>query len=115
MSENQENQMEQTLEVGTEVIGKVIKLEDKQVIVDIGAKFDGIIPISELSHIHVEHPNEVLSESEEVQLLVTKLEDEAIVLSRKQLTQNKHGKTYRKSLIPIKFLKQQLWMLLMEV
>ncbi|MGP4071954.1 30S ribosomal protein S1 [Piscibacillus sp. B03] len=87
MSENHENQMEQTLEVGSEVTGKVMKLEDKQVIVDIGSKFDGIIPISELSHLHVEHPNEVLSEGEEVQLLVTKLEDEAIVLSRKQLSQ----------------------------
>ncbi|WP_175615081.1 30S ribosomal protein S1 [Piscibacillus halophilus] len=87
MSENHENQMEQTLEVGSEVTGKVIKLEDKQVIVDLGAKYDGIIPISELSHLHVEHTNEVLSEGEEVQLLVTKLEDEAIILSRKQLSQ----------------------------
>ncbi|WP_093857098.1 30S ribosomal protein S1 [Tenuibacillus multivorans] len=80
MSERQDNQ---TLEVGAEVTGKILKLEEKQVVVDIGEKYDGIVPISELSHLHVVHPNEVLSEGDEVSFIVTKVEDEAIILSKK--------------------------------
>ncbi|GEN45168.1 30S ribosomal protein S1 [Alkalibacillus haloalkaliphilus] len=78
-----ENLSEKVLNVGDEVTATVVKLEEKQVVVNIGAKFDGIIPISELSHLHVEHTNEVLSEGDEFQAIVTKLEDEVIILSKK--------------------------------
>ncbi|RPF55757.1 30S ribosomal protein S1 [Aquisalibacillus elongatus] len=85
MSERHDEQMDIQLDVGQEVTGKVLKLEDKQVVVDVGHKYDGIIPISELSHLHIEHPKEVLDEGEELPLVVTKVEDEAIVLSKKQV------------------------------
>ncbi|WP_017186925.1 30S ribosomal protein S1 [Alkalibacillus haloalkaliphilus] len=78
-----ENLSEKVLNVGEEVTATVVKLEEKQVVVNIGAKFDGIIPISELSHLHVDHTNEVLSEGDEFQAVVTKLEDEVIILSKK--------------------------------
>ena len=39
---------------GDIVKGKVVKVEDNQVLVDIGYKYDGLIPIRELSALHLE-------------------------------------------------------------
>ncbi|WP_027964476.1 30S ribosomal protein S1 [Halalkalibacillus halophilus] len=77
-----DNLNDHVLEVGEEVTCKIMKLDDKQAIVDVGSKYDGIIPISELSHLHIEHTSEILSEGEEVSAIITKIEDDAIVLSK---------------------------------
>ncbi|MCA1320765.1 30S ribosomal protein S1 [Bacillus tianshenii] len=79
------NQVEvKNLEVGSKVTGTVTKVEEKQVLVSIeGSKLDGIIPISELSSLHVEKATDVVAEGQELQLKVTKVEDELLVLSKK--------------------------------
>ena len=79
------NQVEvNNLEVGNKVTGTVTKVEEKQVLVSIeGSKLDGIIPISELSSLHVEKATDVVSEGQELQLKVTKVEEELLVLSKK--------------------------------
>lgn len=77
------------IQVGDVIKAKVIKVEEKQVIVDFGYKFDGIIPISELSHLHVEHPNEVVSEGQEIEAKVKKIEDDAVVLSKRDYDREK--------------------------
>lgn len=59
MVENQENHEVNVLNVGDELNVSVLKLEEKQVVVDTGTKYDGVIPISELSHLHVDHTSEV--------------------------------------------------------
>lgn len=75
-----------TPEVGDVLKGIVTKVEDKQVIVEIdGVKHTGIIPISELSSLHVEKASDVVSENEELQLKVTKVEDEALILSKRAI------------------------------
>src|SRR5690625_335417 len=71
------------LQVGNIVTGTVVKIEEKQVFVDIGYKSEGIIPISELSNLHVENPQDVVSEGEELTLQVKKIEDEEVILSKK--------------------------------
>ncbi|WP_188206030.1 30S ribosomal protein S1 [Alkalibacillus aidingensis] len=83
MSEGHENMNEKVINVGDEVQATVVKLEEKQVVVDIGGKYDGIIPISELSHLHVDHTSEVLSEGDVFNAIVIKVEEEAIILSKK--------------------------------
>src|SRR5690625_4125224 len=78
--------MEETnneLHVGDIVTGTVVKIDDKQVFVDVGQKSEGIIPISELSNLHVENPAEIVSEGDELTLEVKKMEDEEIILSKK--------------------------------
>ncbi len=85
MSENKENYEGIQIEVGDTVKAKVIKLEDKHVTVDFGYKFDGIIPISELSHLHVETTGEIVSEGDEVEAVVKKIEDDAVILSKRDL------------------------------
>ena len=82
MAEGHENN-EEVLNVGDELKVTVLKLEEKQVIVDTGTKFDGVIPISELSHLHVDHTNEVLSEGDEIDVVVKKVEEDTIILSKK--------------------------------
>lgn len=77
------------LQVGSIVTGTVVKMEDKQVFVDIGYKSEGIIPISELSNLHVENPQDVVKEGEELTLQVKKIEDETVVLSKKAVDAEK--------------------------
>lgn len=70
---------------GDVVKGKVIKVEDHQVLVDVNYKFDGVIPISELSSLHVEKASDVLAEGDEVEVKVMRLNDEEdkLILSKK--------------------------------
>ena len=75
---------------GDKVTGTVTKVEEKQVLVDIkDSKMDGIIPISELSSIHVEKASDVVSEGDELELIVTKVEEELLVLSKRKVDADK--------------------------
>jgi small subunit ribosomal protein S1 len=80
---NQEALEVRNLEVGNVVTGQVTKVEEKQVLVNIGYKSDGIVPISELSSLHVEKASEIVSEGQTLELKVTKIEDDAVILSKR--------------------------------
>ncbi|WP_240377093.1 30S ribosomal protein S1 [Bacillus piscicola] len=73
----------QDLHVGDVVTATITKVEDKQAYADAGYKVDAVIPISELSSLHVEKVSDVLQEGDEIQLKVIKLEDDELVLSRR--------------------------------
>ncbi|MGN7409709.1 30S ribosomal protein S1 [Sporosarcina sp. SAFN-010] len=69
---------------GDRVTGKVTKIEDKSVTVEIsGAPFDGVIPISELSSLHIETASDAVKEGDELELSIIKVEDDAFVLSKR--------------------------------
>lgn len=74
---------------GETVTGKVEKVEDKQVFVDIGYKVDGTVPISELSSLHVEKASDIVNEGDELILKIIKIEDEEIILSKKAIDADK--------------------------
>lgn len=80
------NQVEvKNFEIGDQVTATVTKVEEKQVIVDIrDSKLDGIIPISELSSLHVEKASDVVEEGQEIDLEVLKIEEEALILSKRK-------------------------------
>ncbi|MFT9599999.1 30S ribosomal protein S1 [Mesobacillus sp.] len=86
MSEDM-NQIEvKNFEAGDRVKGQVTKVEEKQVLVDIeGSKLDGIIPISELSSLHVEKAEDAVSVGDELELEVQKVEEEALILSKRKV------------------------------
>ncbi|KIL48076.1 30S ribosomal protein S1 [Jeotgalibacillus campisalis] len=79
-----------SLEVGDRVTGTVTKVEEKQVLVDVkDSKVDGIIPISELSSLHVEKASDVVKEGDDLDLVVTKVEEELLVLSKRKVEAEK--------------------------
>lgn len=86
------------LNVGDIVTGTVVKIEEKQVLVDINYKTEGIVPISELSSLHVEKPSDVVNEGEELKLLIIKVEDDDIVLSKKAVDAEKAWKELEEKL-----------------
>lgn len=73
------------LKTGDQLSGKVVKIEDKQALIDVGYKFDAILPISEVSNIHIEQISDALHLGDEIQVLVKKLnlEKEELVVSKK--------------------------------
>ncbi|TWI58838.1 30S ribosomal protein S1 [Halalkalibacter nanhaiisediminis] len=75
--------------VGEVVTGKVTKVEDKQAFVDVGFKVDGIVPISELSSLHVEKVSDVLSVDDELEFKVLKVEDDELILSKRAVQAEK--------------------------
>ncbi|GGB33580.1 30S ribosomal protein S1 [Virgibacillus dakarensis] len=77
------NQERTEVAIGDVVTGTVVKVEDKQVLVDIGYKTEGIVPISELSNLHVETTGDVVKEGDEITLKVKKLEDDEVILSKR--------------------------------
>ncbi|MCM3571683.1 30S ribosomal protein S1 [Mesobacillus subterraneus] len=90
MSEDM-NQIEvKNFKAGDRVKGQVTKVEEKQVLVDIeGSKLDGIIPISELSSLHVEKAEDAVSVGDELDLEVQKVEEEALILSKRKVDAEK--------------------------
>ncbi|WP_026570110.1 MULTISPECIES: 30S ribosomal protein S1 [Sediminibacillus] len=79
----------QQLSTGDQVTGKVVKVEEKQVLVDIGYKVEGIVPISELSSLHVEKASDAVAEGDELTLQVKKVEDDEVVLSKRAVDADK--------------------------
>lgn len=65
-----------TVKNGDVVKGKIVKVEDNQVFVDFGYKYDGIIPIRELSAVHLEKASDAVQEGQEVEVKVLSLDDE---------------------------------------
>lgn len=91
MVEEMNNEMTdfRSLSVGDLVKGTVAKVEDKQAYVNVGYKMDGVLPISELSSLHVEKVSDVLQEGEEYEFKVTKLSEDELVLSKKAVVAEK--------------------------
>ncbi|MBO0999127.1 30S ribosomal protein S1 [Bacillus sp. SD075] len=81
------NQVEvNNYKVGDQVKATVSKVEEKQVIVNVeDSKTDGIIPISELSSLHVEKASDAVSEGDALELEVIKVEEEALILSKRKI------------------------------
>ncbi|KAB7672919.1 30S ribosomal protein S1 [Bacillus sp. B1-b2] len=90
MSEELNDVVVNNYTVGDVVEGQITKVEEKQVIVAIkDSKLDGIIPISELSSLHIEQASDVVAEGDKLELEVIKVEEDALVLSKKKVDAEK--------------------------
>ncbi|UXR68731.1 MULTISPECIES: 30S ribosomal protein S1 [unclassified Staphylococcus] len=92
MTEEFNESMITDIKEGDKVTGEVQQINDKHIDVHVnGAKFNGIIPISQLTTHHVEDANEVVKVGDEVEAYVTKIEvDEenetgSYILSKRQV------------------------------
>jgi small subunit ribosomal protein S1 len=86
-NEQQETSWQEVISLkrGDTVKGKIVKVDDDQAYVDIGYKYDGIIPIQELSSNAIEKASNVVQIGDEVELKVLNLDDqhEKLVLSKR--------------------------------
>ncbi|MFD1707123.1 30S ribosomal protein S1 [Siminovitchia sediminis] len=97
MSEDMNNIEVENFIVDDKVKGTVTKIEEKQVLVDIeNSKVNGIIPISELSSLHVEKASDVVSEGDELELIVIKVEEDLLVLSKRKVDAENAWETLEK-------------------
>lgn len=71
---------------GDIVSGKVVRIDRDEVLVDIGYKSEGVVPLCELSLKGTAHPEEVLSLGDEIEALVLQKEDAEgrLILSKKR-------------------------------
>lgn len=84
MAEEIQNDVEvKTYTIGEVVKGTVTKVEDKHALVDFGYKIDGILPIGEISNVHIEKATDAVSIGDELELKVTKVNEEEIILSKR--------------------------------
>jgi 4-hydroxy-3-methylbut-2-enyl diphosphate reductase len=76
--EEQKNEMQQMetkipeLRRGSIVTGTVVQVNDNEVLVDVGGKCEGIIPLNELSHRNVTDPREVVAVGDTIDVMVLK-------------------------------------------
>ena len=93
MVENEDGQMVPNYDVtiisfneGDILKGKVVKIDKDEVLIDIGYKSEGVIPVSELSIRSTVRPEEVLSIEEIIDIMVLQKEDQdgRLILSKKR-------------------------------
>ena len=86
MSEEMNSSVNEGFQEGDIVKGVAEQVDEKSVTVSIeGAPFDGIIPISELSSLHIEKASDVVSVGDALELMITKVEEENYVLSKRKV------------------------------
>ncbi|QHW30206.1 30S ribosomal protein S1 [Paenibacillus rhizovicinus] len=80
-----------SLKKGDIVNGTIVKIEDNQVTVSLGYKYDGVIPLRELSSIQLDSATDAVQVGQEVQLKVVSIDDEKekLVLSKKAIDSEK--------------------------
>ena len=76
-----------SLKKGDTVTGTIVKIEDNQAYVSIGYKYDGIIPIRELSSLQVDNADAAVEVGQEVECKVVSIDDEKekLVLSKRAI------------------------------
>ncbi|HBX11135.1 MAG TPA: 30S ribosomal protein S1, partial [Candidatus Microthrix parvicella] len=74
------------VEDGQMVTGSVVRIDRDEVLLDIGYKSEGVIPVRELSIRNDVDPSEIVSPGEEIEALVVQKEDKdgRLILSKKR-------------------------------
>ncbi len=81
-----------TLNTGETVRGTVMEIRPTEVLVDLGFKSDGIIPLSELSDDPTVDPNDLVKVGDEIEVFVVRVNDMEgqVLLSKKKVEQKKN-------------------------
>ncbi|MDR6884428.1 30S ribosomal protein S1 [Bacillus sp. 3255] len=83
------------LKKGATVKGKIVKVDADQAFVDIGYKYDGVIPVRELSSVSLDDAGQAVQLGQEVELKVVSINDakETLVLSKRVVDNEKAWET----------------------
>jgi small subunit ribosomal protein S1 len=73
------------LSLGEVIPGRVVEVGPNRACIDVGYKFHGILPISEVSNLHINHVSDVLNIGDELKVKVLSISDEEnkLMLSKK--------------------------------
>jgi small subunit ribosomal protein S1 len=76
-----------SIKKGDTVKGTVVKIEDNQAFISLGYKYDGVIPLRELSAVQLENALDAVQIGQEVEAKVVSIDDakEKLVLSKRQV------------------------------
>lgn len=74
-----------TLKKGDIIKGKIVKIDEAQALVDIGYKYDGAIPLRELSNVNLDNASAGASIGQEVECKIISIDDakESLILSKR--------------------------------
>ena len=82
----------------TSVKGTIVKIEDNQVFVSLGYKYDGVIPLRELSSVQLENATDAVQVGQEVELKVVSIDDEkekSRAFQESRLTERRLGMVFK--------------------
>ncbi|TLM99187.1 30S ribosomal protein S1, partial [bacterium] len=92
----EQTQMEEALSVrelhrGDIVTGSIVQVRDDEVLVDVGGKSEGVIPLRECSCCDTRSPKEMFNVGDEIEVMVIKVQDEEgkILLSKRKVDAEK--------------------------
>ncbi|MFC7681999.1 30S ribosomal protein S1 [Paenibacillus sp. GCM10028914] len=87
-----------SLKKGDTVKGTIVKLEDNQAYVSIGYKYDGVIPVRELSAVQLDNASDAVQVGQEVECKVVSINDdkESLVLSKRAIDTESAWETLEK-------------------
>lgn len=87
-----------SLKKGDTVKGTIVKLEDNQAYVSIGYKYDGVIPVRELSAVQLDNASDAVQVGQEVECKVVSINDdkESLVLSKRAIDSESAWETLEK-------------------
>lgn len=95
MSEEMKTELEQvgSFQVGDVVKGKVVKVEANQALLDVGYKSEAVLPISEVSVLHLAQVGDMVAEGDEFDVKVVRFgEDDQLIVSKKAVNAEKAWK-----------------------
>lgn len=78
-------------QVGDVVEGEVTKVEDKHALIDFGYKNEGILPIGEISNVHIDKVSDAISVGDKLTTKVTKVNDEDEIILSKRAVDNEQA------------------------
>lgn len=67
-------ELKKTLSVGKVLKGRIVNVQAFGAFVDLGG-LEGLIPVSEMSHVHIGHPSELVKSGDEVEVEIIRLEE----------------------------------------
>lgn len=82
----QQDAMDEAFKPGALLTGKVVRIDSEGVLVDVGYKTEGLIPLHQLSHRKDVDPNEIVKVGEQIDVTVTRVEGQegTLILSKKR-------------------------------
>jgi len=88
------------LKKGDIVTGKIVKVEEGQALVDVGYKYEGVIPLKELSSVGIESAEHAVEPGQEVTVKVIGINDarEELTLSKRAIDSEKAWETLNRQL-----------------